>query len=108
MNKKRNPHLGSSLDSFLDEIGIREQAEYYGMKSALAWQFKQAMKKQKMSKASVAAKLKTSRSQLERMLDPHYTGTTLHSILQAAEVLGLRLGLNLVEESPRKPQRRAA
>ena len=67
MSKK---HMGSSIDDFLKEEGIFEEAQAQAVKEVVAWQLAEAMKKQKISKNKMAALLKTSRSQVDRLLDP--------------------------------------
>ncbi len=59
---KANPHRGSTLDEFLDEEGILEEATAKAAKKALAWQFAQAMKEQRVTKAALARRMKTSRA----------------------------------------------
>ncbi len=67
MSKK---HMGSSIDDFLKEEGIFEEAQAQAVKEVVAWQLAEAMKKQKISKNKMAALLKTSRTQVDRLLDP--------------------------------------
>ena len=64
-------HSGSSFDSFLEEEGIREEAEAVAIKRVLAWQLFQEMQQQKKTKQGMARDLETSRSQLDRLLDPN-------------------------------------
>ncbi len=110
MKSKKIPRtLGSTLDSFLDEEGILAEADAAAIKSVLSWKLKQAMKKKRLTKESVAKKMKTSRSQLDRLLDPNYTGVTLSSITRASKVLGLRLQYFVVDnEKPKQIKKRAA
>ena len=65
---KRNPHHGSSFDSFLEEEGLLEEATAKALKRVMAWQLEQAMKQRKVTKAALAKRLRTSRSQLDRIL----------------------------------------
>ncbi len=67
MSKK---HMGSSIDDFLKEEGIFEEAQAQAVKEVVAWQLAEAMKKKKISKNKMAALLKTSRTQVDRLLDP--------------------------------------
>lgn len=62
--------MGSSIDDFLKEEGILEETQAQAVKEVVAWKLGQAMKKKKISKAKVAVLLKTSRSQVDRILDP--------------------------------------
>ena len=84
-------HTGSSFDSFLDEAGIRNEVEAAAIKKVLAWQFEQEMLKQQKTKQSMAKELRTSRSQLDRLLDPENTAVSLETITRAANVLGKQL-----------------
>jgi antitoxin HicB len=73
MSKKRKPsknHMGSSIDDFLKEEGIFEEAQAQAVKEVVAWQLDEAMKKQKISKNKMAALLKASRTQVDRLLNP--------------------------------------
>ena len=89
------PHLGSSLDDFLKEEGIFEQTQNRAIKEVIAWQLTQAMQEQAMSKTRMAALLQTSRSQLDRLLDPG-SDVTLSTLERAAALLGRKLLVTLV------------
>jgi len=92
MSKK---HMGSGIDDFLKEEGIFEEAEAQAVKEVIAWQLAEAMKKQKISKNRMAALLKTSRTQVDRLLDPK-NDITLSSLQRAAMVVGRRVSIQLV------------
>jgi antitoxin HicB len=92
MSKK---HMGSSIDTFLKEEGIFEEAQAQAIKEVVAWQLGQAMKKKKISKARMAAMLRTSRTQVDRLLDPK-NDITLSSLQRAAAVVGRRVTIELV------------
>jgi antitoxin HicB len=68
--KKKNPHHGSTLDSFLKEEGVLEEFRAAAVKEVIAWQISKAMKDKKLSKNKMAALMRTSRAQLDRLLDP--------------------------------------
>lgn len=89
------PHLGSSLDDFLREEGIFEQTQNRAIKEVIAWQLTQAMQEQSMSKTRMAALLQTSRSQLDRLLDPS-SDVTLSTLERAAALVGRKLSITLV------------
>ena len=95
--KKANPHRGSYLDEFLEDEGILEEATAGAAKRALAWQFTEAMKKQNVTKAALARQMKTSRAQLDRLLDPDNQSVTLKTLARAAEILGMRVQIELVD-----------
>ncbi len=92
MSKK---HVGSSVDDFLKEEGIFEEAQAQAVKEVVAWQLAEAMKKKKISKNKMAALLKTSRTQVDRILDPK-NDITLGSLQRAAAMVGLRVTIELV------------
>ena len=92
MSKK---HLGSNIDDFLKEEGISAEAQAQAIKEVVAWQLAQAMKKRNLSKSRMAALLKTSRTQVDRLLDPR-KDTTLSSLQRAAAMLGRRVTIELV------------
>ncbi|MGH9481716.1 MAG: hypothetical protein ACRD1L_06455, partial [Terriglobales bacterium] len=92
MSKK---HMGSSVDEFLKREGIFEAAQAQAVKEVVAWQLAEAMKKKKISKNRMAALLKTSRTQVDRLLDAK-DDTTLSSLQRAAAVVGRRVTIELV------------
>lgn len=92
MSKK---HMGSSIDDFLREEGIFEEAQAQAIKEVVAWQLAEAMKKQNISKNKMATMLKTSRSQVDRLLDPK-NDITLGSLQRAAAMVGRRVNIELV------------
>ncbi len=93
---EKNPHIGSSFESWLDEHGIREEVSATAIKEVIAEQFAAAMKEQGITKVEMAARMKTSRAQLDRLLDPKNSGATLETLLRAAKVLGRKLRLELM------------
>src|SRR5579863_5716725 len=96
-NGKRFDHSGSTFDSFLDEVGIRQEVEAVAIKRVLAWQLEQAMQKQQKTKQSLAKQLRTSRSQLDRLLDPRNVSVTLATITRAAQALGKRVIIRVAD-----------
>jgi antitoxin HicB len=96
----KDVHSGSSLDSFLIEEGLHEEVESVAIKRVLAWQFEQEMERQQKTKRAMAKELKTSRSQLDRLLDPQNTRVSIETLSQAARVLGKRLVLEIRDQQP--------
>jgi len=88
-------NLGSSIDDFLRGEKIFEEAQAQAIKEVVAWQLAQAMKKKRISKTRMAALLKTSRSQVDRILDPK-CDITLGSLQRAAALVGQRVVIELV------------
>lgn len=87
--------MGSSIDDFLKEEGIFEEAQAQAIKEVVAWQLAEAMKKKKISKNKMAMLLKTSRTQVDRILDPK-NDITLGSLQRAAAIVGRRIMIKLV------------
>ncbi len=94
-------HSGSNFDDFLEGEGYRDEVESAAIKRVLAWQFEQEMTRQQKTKRAMAAELKTSRSQLDRLLDPENTAVSLDTLTRAANVLGKRLVLEIRDVRPR-------
>jgi hypothetical protein len=95
--KRRMDHSGSTFDSFLEQEGIREEVEAVAIKRVLAWQLQQAMQNQRKTKQAMAKQLRTSRSQLDRLLDPRNVSVTLDTIARAARALGKRVIIRVAD-----------
>lgn len=95
MTKKKGK-IGSSFEDFLKEEGTYEETTAIAVKRALAWQLEQAMAQNHMSKNQMAKEMKTSRSQLDRILDPDNERIQLDTVIKAARVLGRQLRIELV------------
>jgi antitoxin HicB len=87
---------GTRLEELLEEDGILEESTNFAVKSVLAWQLAQAMKKKKLTKQQMAASMKTSRAQLDRVLDPKSGNATLETLQRAAQAVGRKLKVELV------------
>ena len=96
MARKKNPHLGSSFESWLDGEGIREEATAAAIKAVVAHQLATEMKRKKITKQRMAELMKTSRAQVDRLLDPDNGSATIESLQRAARVVGRDLRLELV------------
>ncbi len=90
-----NLHSGSDFDDFLQAEGILEEVTAKAHKRLLALQLQDAIVASKLSKSQLAEALQTSRSQLDRLLDPDYTALTLESLERLALVLGKQLRIEL-------------
>jgi antitoxin HicB len=93
---KVNRHKGSSIDNFLREEGVFEEFQARAVKEVIAWQLAQAMKEQKLSKRRLAALMHTSRTQLDRVLDPSNGNVTIETLQRAAAILGRKVQVELV------------
>ncbi|MEL7143480.1 MAG: Fis family transcriptional regulator [Cyanobacteria bacterium J06573_11] len=92
-----NPHIGSSLDELLEEDGLLAEVNAIAIKRVLAWQVSEAMSTQGLNKSQMAEQMMTSRTSLDRLLDPENTSVTLKTLERAATVLGKRLQIALVD-----------
>ena len=92
----KNENIGSSLDSFLEEEGILEEATARVQKKVLVFQLKEAMKTSKISKAELARRTKTSVTQINRLFDPDNDRVQLNTIQKAARAVGKQVHLELV------------
>jgi antitoxin HicB len=90
-------HSGSSFDSLLEEDGILDEVDAVAIKRVIAWQLAKSMKARNVSKKAMAARLGTSRSQLDRLLDPENSAIYLRTIAKAARAIGKRLRIEMVD-----------
>lgn len=93
--RRRTEEL-TTLDSFLDEEGTREAFQAKAVKEVLAWEIEQAMKAKKLTKQRLAIEMKTSRTQVDRLLDPDNGNVTLNTLQRAAEVIGRKVRFELI------------
>jgi antitoxin HicB len=93
---RKNPHLGSSFESWLEDAGIREEVTAAAIKAVIARQLASEMKKKKITKQRMAELMKTSRAQIDRLLDPNNGGATIETLQRAAKIVGRELRLQLV------------
>ncbi len=90
-----NKHIGNNFDDFLEEEGMLAETESVAIKRVIAFQVAQLMKTKKISKVAMARQMNTSRSALDRLLDPQNTSITLQTMERAAHVMGKRLRIDL-------------
>jgi len=88
---KANEYSGSNFDDFLAEEGILEEVSTRAQKRLLALQIEDIMADLNLTKSEIAARMNTSRSQLDRLLDPDNTAVTLDSLDRLAIAVGRRL-----------------
>lgn len=93
--KKGHIDRGETFDEFLAKDGILAETEDAAIKEIIADQIKVAMNKQKLSKTEMAARMKTSRRQLDRLLDPDNPSVTLATLRRAASAVGRNLRVEL-------------
>jgi len=87
----RKNHLGSRFEDFLAEDGILEVCRAAAIKFKIAHELEKIMTKRKISKAEIAKRLKTSRTAVNRLLDPENTSITLNTMAKVAHLLGKRI-----------------
>lgn len=92
----RSPATLGTLDDFLADEGKREEFEAVAIKEVLAWQIAEAMRRGNISRTGLARRMKTSRSQVGRLLDPKDGNVTLATLQRAATIVGRKLRLELV------------
>jgi hypothetical protein len=95
ITEKPFDHSGSSFEAYLEEEGIRGEVEAVAIKRVLAWQLAEEMRRLSKTKKTMARELHTSRSQLDRLLDPHNVSVSLATMTRAAHVLGKSLTVHL-------------
>jgi len=95
--RRRNKHLGSSFDEFLQTEGLYEEVTALAWKRVLSWEVAEAMKKEGISKSEMAKRMGTSRSQLERLLDQKNPNILLETVQKAAAAVGKRLTIGLTD-----------
>jgi antitoxin HicB len=89
-------NIGSSFDSWLREEGMYEEVTGAAIKRVLSRQIVEAMAEQNISKTEMASRMHTSRSALDRLLDPEQEAVTLSTLRKAAQVVGRQLRMELV------------
>ncbi|MRR12967.1 Fis family transcriptional regulator [bacterium] len=92
MDKK---HIGSDFDDFLRDEGVLDEAEAVATKRVIAYQLAQEMERANISQSELARRMKTSRSSVERLLDPANPSVTLVTLERAASAIGKRLKVQL-------------
>jgi len=89
-------NIGSNFDDFLNDEGLLADTEAVAIKRVVAFQVNSLMKERKISKTAMAKEMNTSRSALDRLLDPMNTSITLQTLERAAHVIGKRLKVEFV------------
>jgi antitoxin HicB len=97
---EKNKHIGSTLESLLEEDGMLVEADAAALKRVLAWQVRQAMAEQKLTRSAMAREMRTSRTVIARLLDPKDQAITLRTLVKAAGVLSRRIRLELTDGLP--------
>jgi antitoxin HicB len=93
---RRNPYVGSDFDDFLKSEGIFDGVQAIAVKRVLAHQLQQSMRAKRLTKTAMAKRMGTTRAQLDRLLDPENPSATLASVVKAANAVGKRVKISLV------------
>jgi len=88
--------IGSGFDDFLKEEGIHEELEEIALLRVFAWKIQEAMQAKAITKSEMAKRMNTSRSQLDRLLEPTSDKVELATLARAAEAVGGKLSLDLL------------
>ena len=94
--KRKNKHRGSSFENFLKKEGLYEEVAAAALKRAVALKVQDLMKQKRMNKSAMAARMRTSRAAVHRLLDPENTSVTLATLNRAARSLGHKVKIELV------------
>ena len=99
MAQESNPYLGSHFDDFLREEGLYAEVNAGAAKKLLALQLSQALQENSITKTELASRMRTSRSVINRLLDPADLALNLQTVSKAAAALGKKIEIRLVEQS---------
>jgi hypothetical protein len=92
----KRKHIGSDFDDFLQEQGMLADAEAVAIKRVIAYLIGQEMRRHRLTKTKMAARMKTSRAALDRLLDPDNASVTLQTLKRGAAAVGKKLKIELV------------
>jgi hypothetical protein len=100
---RSNPHTGSRFDDFLKDEGIFDEVQARALKRVLTEQLEESMQVANLTKLEMAKKMATSRSQLDRVLDPENVSVQLDTLIKAARAVGREVEIRI-----KRPPKRAA
>lgn len=92
---KANKHRGSRLDDLLREDGLYDEVHLVALKRAVSEAIAEGMAKARLSKVEMARRMRTSRSQLDRVLDPACTTVQLDTLIRAASAVGREIRITV-------------
>lgn len=93
----KNEFIGSGFDDFLEEEGLLEVVSADAIKKVISWQVQNYIDQNHLKKAVFAKKLNTSRSQLDRLLDPENTNLSLKTLVSTAKAMGKHIELRFLD-----------
>lgn len=91
-----NKHIGTTFDDFLEKEGLLAEVEANAIKRVIAFQLADLMQKENLSKSAMAKRMKTSRSSIDRLLNPQNESVTLQTLERAALALGKKLEIKFI------------
>lgn len=92
--KKLKKYIDTTLEDWLEEEGILEEVQEAALKTTIALRLQELMKKQKLTQADVAKRMKASRAVVQRLLDPKVTSVTMSTLGKAAHAVGARMSIS--------------
>ena len=95
MNEHKN--IGSDFDDFLADEGERGEVTAVAVERVIAWELSEAIKEKGISKSSLAKRIQISRTVVDRILDASDAVLTLDTMTRAANAVGRRIKIDLVE-----------
>ncbi len=95
---KNNPYTGSNFEDFLKEQGIYEEVSTIALKRAISEQLREGMLEHNITKVAMAARMETSRTQVDRLLDPDNMRIQFDSLVRAATAIGKYVEIRLVDD----------
>ncbi len=97
--KTSNPRSGTTFDDFLKEQGMYDEITAKALKRAITEQLKDAMQTQQLTKVAMASRMETSRTQVDRLLDPDNLRIQFDSLVKAASAIGKRVEIRLIDNA---------
>lgn len=97
--KKNNPRSGSNFDDFLKEQGMFDEVTAKALKRAISEQLRESMQEQSITKVALASRMATSRTQVDRLLDPDNLRIQFDSLVRAASAVGKHVEIRLVDDA---------
>ena len=92
-----NKHIGSTFDDFLEEENLLVETSAEALKRVLAWQISDYLEEHQITKTLFAKQMKTSRSQLDRLLDPQNTNISLKTLVGTAKAMGKHVEIRIID-----------
>ena len=92
-----NKYIGSSFDNFLEEENILSRASAEALKRVISWQIQHFLDNNHVTKTAFAERMQTSRSQLDRLLDPENTNLSLKALVSTAYAMGKHVEIRITD-----------